>query len=243
MSPSLTAVLASGLLHGFHDYVEFTLQKGTSLVRLLVQHAALTAESIVIAVPLAVTLGVVSTYDDRLATAVLWLAGIGMTIPSLALFGLLVPILGIGDPPVIVALVVYAQLPVVRNTYLGLIRVDEATIEAGTGLGMTRRQRLRRVQLPQALPVILSGLRNAVVLVIGVAIVGAFVGAGGLGKFIFRGIRTGATDMIVVTTIIVVLLALSVDYGMATIEQLLRLRNGEDVEQKLSTKLLGRVIT
>lgn len=231
---------AAGALGG---YVEFARENASTLGRLLFQHAVLTAQSVAFAVPVAVTLGVASTYDDRLATAVLWLAGIAMTIPSLALFGLLVPVMGIGNPPVVLALLLYAQLPIIRNTYIGLTQVDEAAVEAGTGLGMTRRQQLRRVRLPKALPVILSGLRNAVVLVIGIAVVGAFVGAGGLGQYVFRGIRTGDGEMIVVTTLLVVVFALAVDYGIGTVEQVLRLRNGEDVEANLSTKLLGRVIT
>lgn len=222
------------------EYVTFVQENFGALVTRLVEHLLITAQTVAIAVPIAVTLGVAITYDDRAATGVLWLAGIAMTIPSLAAFGLLIPFLGIGSPPVVFTLVLYSQLPVIRNTYVGLTGIEEATKEAGRGLGMTRRQRLRRLQIPMALPIILAGVRNAVVIVVGVAAVGAYVGAGGLGEFIFNGIRMGDTVMIVVATIVVSALALAVDYSIATVEQLLRLRNGEEVDQRISTKALRR---
>ncbi|MFA1611783.1 ABC transporter permease [Halobellus rubicundus] len=223
-------------------YIEFVAENFNQLVARLVEHILITAETVLIAVPIAVGLGVLITYNDRAATAVLWLAGIAMTIPSLAAFGLLVPFLGIGSDPVVFTLILYSQLPVIRNTYVGLTGVEEAMKEAGRGLGMTRRQRLRRIQIPMALPIILAGVRNAVVIVVGVAAVGAYIGAGGLGEFIFNGIRQGDSVMIVVATIVVSLLALAADYGIATVEQLLRIRNGEEVEQRVSTQLIERAI-
>lgn len=224
------------------EYVEFVSENAGLLITRLLEHVLITAQTVLIAVPIAVALGVLITYDDRAATAVLWLAGIAMTIPSLAAFGLLVPFLGIGSAPVVFTLVLYSQLPVIRNTYVGLTGVEAATKEASRGLGMTRRQRLRRIQIPMALPVILAGVRNAVVIVVGVAAVGAYIGAGGLGEFIFDGIRRGDSVMIVVATVVVSALALAVDYGIATVEQLLRMRNGEPVDQRTSTRLLRRAI-
>ncbi|SDY27230.1 ABC transporter permease [Halobellus clavatus] len=221
-------------------YLEFVVQNVDQLFARLIEHILITAETVLIAVPIGVSLGVLITYNDRAATAVLWLAGIAMTIPSLAAFGLLVPFLGIGSDPVVFTLILYSQLPVIRNTYVGLTGVEEATKEAGKGLGMTRQQRLRRIQIPMALPIILAGVRNAVVIVVGVAAVGAYIGAGGLGEFIFNGIRQGDSVMIVVATIIVSLLALVADYGIATVEQLLRIRNGEQVEQRASTQLIQK---
>ena len=233
--PSAPLEFASG-------YVQYVVENAGELIELLIEHALITAQTVAIAAPLAVTLGVAITYNDRAATVVLWLAGIAMTIPSLALFGLLVPFLGIGAPPVIFTLILYSQLPVIRNTYVGLTGVDEAITEAGRGLGMTQRQRLRNIQIPIALPIILAGLRNAVVIIVGVAAVGAFIGAGGLGELIFSGIREGDTVAIVVATIVVSLLALAADYTLATVEQLLRLRNGDDIERKVSTRLVWRAL-
>jgi len=236
----LTSYFVPALLVG--AYVRFVRENLGELVTLLVEHVFITAQTVAIAVPIAVTLGIAITYDDRAATAVLWLAGIAMTIPSLAAFGLLIPFLGIGAPPVIFTLVLYSQLPVIRNTYVGLTGIEESTIQAGRGLGMTRGQRLKRIQIPKALPIILAGVRNAVVIVVGVAAVGAFIGAGGLGDYIFEGIRSDNPVMTVVATIVVSILALAADYGIATIEQLLRIRNGEDIDGRISTRLVERAL-
>ena len=224
------------------EYVQFALENSGELVTLLIEHVFITAQTVAIAVPIAVTLGIAITYDDRAATVVLWLAGIAMTIPSLAAFGLLIPFLGIGSPPVVFTLVLYSQLPVIRNTYVGLTGIEESTIQAGRGLGMTRGQRLRRIQIPKALPIILAGVRNAVVIVVGVAAVGAFIGAGGLGQLIFEGIRQADPVMTVVATIVVSALALASDYGIATVEQLLRIRNGEEINARMSTRLVKRTL-
>ncbi|WP_336338753.1 ABC transporter permease [Haloarcula brevis] len=223
-------------------YLTFIQENFGELLTLLIEHVLITAQTVAIAVPIAVALGIGITYNERAATAVLWLAGIAMTIPSLAAFGLLIPFLGIGSPPVVFTLVLYSQLPVIRNTYVGLTGIEESTIQAGRGLGMTRGQRLLRIQIPKALPIILAGVRNAVVIVVGVAAVGAFVGAGGLGALIFQGIREANPVMTVVATIVVSALALASDYGIATIEQLLRLRNGEEINARLSTQLCRRAL-
>lgn len=224
-------------------YVRFVQENFGELVTLLVEHVFITAQTVAIAVPIGVTLGIAITYDDRAATAILWLAGIAMTIPSLAAFGLLIPFLGIGSPPVVFTLVLYSQLPVIRNTYVGLTGIEESTLQAGRGLGMTRRQRLRRIQIPKALPIILAGVRNAVVIVVGVAAVGAFIGAGGLGEFIFQGIREDNPVMTVAATVVVSALALTVDYGIATVEEMLQLRNGEEIDPRTSTRLVRRALS
>lgn len=213
-----------------HAYVEYILSNSGSLVQLTLQHISIIVQAITIAVPLGVVVGTLITYNDRAATVVLWLAGVMMTVPSIALFGLLIPAFGIGKPPVIVALVLYSQLPVIRNTYVGLDRVDPAAVEAGTGLGMTRRERLQRVKLPMALPVIMAGVRNAVVVLIGIAAIGAFIGAGGLGDLIFNGVSEPDIQELVVGTVVLSLLTLAVDYGFGLVERVLRLRNGEDVQ-------------
>ncbi|MWG36826.1 ABC transporter permease [Halomarina oriensis] len=205
---------------------------------MLVEHVVLVLQTLAIALPIGVGAGVFVSLYDRASTPVLWFAGVLLTIPSIALFGVLVPVLGIGAPPVIAALVAYSLLPIIRNTYVGLDRADASTVEAGTGLGMTRWQRLRRVRLPVALPVVMAGVRNAVVIVVGLAAIGAFIGGPGLGDFIFYGISDGNTPMIVVTTVVLSALALTFDYGIAAVEELLRLRNGEDIDPTLATKTL-----
>lgn len=228
MLPPLVAAESVSLQVG--EYLEYTVNNADYLLGLVVEHIDIIVQSIAVAVPLGILLGTLITYNDTAATVVLWLAGIMMTVPSIALFGLLIPVVGIGKPPVIVGLILYSQLPVVRNTYVGLNRVDQAAIEAGTGLGMTRLQRLRRVKLPMALPVIMAGLRNAVVILIGIGAIGAFIGAGGLGDLIFDGIAEADTSAIIVGTVLLSLLALAFDYVFGLLERYLRLRIGEDVE-------------
>ena len=224
------------------EYVSYLLDNVDTFVTLTIEHVDIIALAIAIAVPVGIVLGVGITVDERLATVVIWLAGIMMTIPSIALFGLLIPLLGIGDPPVVVALVLYSQLPIIRNTYVGINQVDPAAVEAGRGLGMSRWERLRRVQLPIALPVIMAGVRNAVVILIGIAAIGAYIGAGGLGGPIFNGITDANTPQIVVATLFLSGLALAVDYGLGVTEQLLRLRNGETVEKSTGTRILTEVV-
>lgn len=225
------------------EYVGFVAENADRLLRLLVEHISITLWTLAIALPIAIGFGVFISYYERAATPVLWVASVLLTIPAIAFFGILVPVLGIGNPPTIAALVAYAQLPVIRNTYIGLTQADAAAIEAGTGLGMTRTERLRRVRLPVALPVVMAGIRNAVVLLVGLVVIAAFIGGGGLGFFIFYGISQGDTAMIVVTTVVLSMLALAFDYAFAVVEEGLRLRNGENIEPTFATRTLTAVRT
>jgi len=218
--------------------IDYFNKNQTLLWELLVNHVIVVLDSVWLALLMGVPLGILATYNDRLGSVLLWTAGMLMTIPSVALFGLLIPLVGIGEIPVVIALVLYAQLPIIRNTYLGLTQVDDATIEAGRGMGMTKTQRLWRLQLPQAIPVIMAGVRNAVVILVGIAAIGAFIGANNLGNPIFNGISEAYPAAIVVSTIIVSLLALAFDYGFRVLEQLFRLKNGEDINPTLGTRLI-----
>lgn len=220
------------------SYVEFVMRNDSLLWELLVNHIIVVVDSVWLALIIGAPLGVLATYNDRLGRVILWTAGMLMTVPSIALFGLLIPFVGIGKVPVVIALVLYAQLPIVRNTYVGLTQVDPATIEAGRGMGMTRRQRLFRIQFPQAIPVIMAGVRNAVVILVGIAAIGAFIGANNLGDPIFNGISEAYPTEIIISTAIVSLLALGFDYGFGVVEQLFRLRNGEDIEPALLTRAI-----
>ena len=225
------------------EYLDFFRSNSSQLLRLVLQHINITLITIMIALPMGVALGTFISVYKWAQTPILWLAGIMQTVPSIALFGLLIPVLGIGSPPVIVALVLYSQLPIIRNTFIGLTQVNEAAIEAGRGLGMSQRERLQRVQIPMALPVIMAGVRNAIVIIVGIAAIGAFIGAGGLGDFLFEGIRERNVDMIVVTTVVLSLLALILDYGLGVSERLLRARNGEDINPTQFTRVLQKVIS
>lgn len=180
-----------------------------------------------IAALIGVTLGVYISGRGReqLADTLLYLAGIIMTVPGLALLGLLMALLAsmdlrsIGLLPALIALVLYGQLPILRNTYTAIQEVDPAMIEAGRGMGMSPRQVLWRIRIPLAIPVMMAGLRNAIVINIGIAAEAALVGAGGLGRAIFRGLRTGRMDLIIVGAIAVSILALVVDGLLAMVEK------------------------
>jgi osmoprotectant transport system permease protein len=186
------------------------------------QHLALVAISTALAVAVGLPVGVALARRPRLARPVLAFASVVQTIPSLALFGFLIPlplIGGIGARTAIVALLVYALLPILRNTHAGITSVDPAIVEAATGLGMTKRERLRSVELPLALPVVLAGVRIAAVVSIGLATIAAAVGAGGLGVLIYRGIATVDNRLILAGAVPAALLALLVDGALGLAER------------------------
>lgn len=193
----------------------------------VVEHLWIILVSNSIATFMGVSLGIYVAGEGReeIADTVLYLAGIMMTIPSLAVFGLLMPLLSsmnlpsLGFLPAVIALILYGQLPILRNTYTAIREVDPAMIEAGRGMGMTRRQILLRVKLPLAIPVMMAGLRNAVVINIGIATIAVFIGAGGLGTPIFRGLRNSRADMIIAGAIFVSIMALVVDGLLAIAER------------------------
>lgn len=206
---------------------EFVVRRPELLAEWVIAHLWIIFVAILFAVILGIILGIYITGKGReqIADTVLYLAEIVMTIPSLALFGLLMFLLSsmglkaIGFLPAVIALVVYGQLPILRNTYTAIREVDPAMIEAGRGMGMSETQLLIRVKLPLAVPVIMAGLRNAIVLIIGIAAIAALIGAGGLGAPIFRGLRNARMDLIIIGGISVSILALLVDGLMALVER------------------------
>ena len=206
---------------------EFIVRRPELLAEWVLAHLWIIFVAIIIAVFLGVFLGIYITGKGReqIADTTLYLAEIVMTIPSLALFGLLMLLLGsmglkaIGFLPAVIALIVYGQLPILRNTYTAIRAVDPAMVEAGRGMGMTERQILLKIELPLAVPVIMAGVRNSIVLLIGIATIAAFIGASGLGVPIFRGIRNARMDLILIGGISVSILALLVDSLMALVER------------------------
>jgi osmoprotectant transport system permease protein len=204
------------------NLVRFLLERRGELAALTAQHVVLVVVSTAIAVAIGLPLGIAMTRLPRLARPLLALAGLCQTIPSLALFGFLIPlpfIGGIGARTATVALVLYALLPILRNTYIGILQVDRAVVEAATGLGMTEGQRLRMVELPLALPVILAGVRIATVVSVGTATIAAAIGGGGLGTYVFRGIATVDTRLILAGAIPAALLALLADGLLGAVER------------------------
>ena len=185
-------------------------------------HARLVALALLIAVPPAVALGVAASRRPRLAAFAVGVAGVIFTVPSLALFALLVAPLGLGTAPAVAALALYSVLPVLRNTVVGLTEVPADAVEAALGMGMTDTQALWRVRLPLALPVVVGGVRVAAVTAVGGATVAALVAAGGLGDSIFAGLRAGDATEVLAATAVIAALALTVDGCLALVERGLR---------------------
>jgi osmoprotectant transport system permease protein len=183
------------------------------------EHLQLTAIAVMIAIVIGVPLGAFLVRERHLAGPVLAAVGAIQTVPSLALLGLLIPLFGIGDKPALLALFLYALLPIVRNTFSGLDSIDPSAIEAARGMGMRERQILLKVSLPLALPVVMGGIRTSTVINVGVATLAALVGAGGLGKFIFRGIAMVDGKTVLLGAIPAALLALPLDGLLALAER------------------------
>jgi osmoprotectant transport system permease protein len=189
-----------------------------------VEHVLLVGAAVSVAIVTGVTLGILITQNKAMADRVLYVAAVIMTIPSIALFGLLIPVLsligqGIGYLPALIALILYAQLPIIRNTYTAIMNVDPALREAARGMGMTTVQRLWSVELPIALPVIVNGVRNAVVLNIAIAAIATYIGAGGLGTFISRGISQTDIRQLITGALAVSLLAIVADVGLLGLQR------------------------
>ena len=196
------------------DLFSYLWDRRLEIAALTGEHVLLVLAATFLAVAIGIPLGVALTRRRRIAGLVLGAASVVQTVPSLALLGLLIPLPllgGIGKSTAIIALVVYALLPILRNTYAGIRSVDPAVLEAADGLGLDAGQRLRSVELPLALPVILAGVRVATVATIGLATVAAAIGAGGLGVLIYRGIATVDERLILAGALPAAFLALAAD--------------------------------
>jgi len=199
---------------------EFMQQQSDKLATQTLQHIGLTFISLFIAVLIGLPLGILITRKKRLSGPVLGIAGILQTIPSIALLGFMIPVLGIGAKPAIVALLLYALLPIIRNTYTGIMGVDPAIKEAAIAMGMSKWQVLLKAELPLAMPVIFAGIRTATVITVGVATLASYIAAGGLGEFIFGGISLNNTNMILAGAIPAALLAILFDFLLSRLQKL-----------------------
>ena len=205
------------------DFLEYLDFRREHLIELTLDHVQVVALSIAIATAIAVTLGVLVYRRPRAAQIVLAVTGMFLTIPSYALFGILIPIVGLGWEPTVIALVMYALLPIVRNTVTGLRGVDQAIIESAGGMGMGRWRRLFRIELPLAWPVIIAGIRVSTLILIGITAIAAAVNGPGLGNDIFAGLaRIGgaaALNLVLGGTLAIVALALLSDAAFAAISR------------------------
>ena len=198
----------------------FMREQSGKILDQLLQHIGLTFISLFIAVIIGVPVGILIARKKKFSAPVLGFTGILQTIPSIALLGFMIPLLGIGPVPAIVALFLYALLPIVRNTFTGITGVDATVIESAKGMGMSQGQILRKVELPLSMPVILAGIRTATVINVGVATLASYIGAGGLGEFIFGGIALNNTNMILAGAIPAALLAITFDFVLSKIQKM-----------------------
>jgi len=207
------------------NLLKFFASNRTEVLELTLEHLWLVGVSTVFAVAIGLPLGILLTRKPSLSKLILGGANVLQTIPSLALFGLLLPTPWIGeraDRLAILALTLYSLLPIIRNTYAGIVGVDRAVVEAGRGMGLTDPQLLFRVELPLALGVIIAGVRVATVISVGVATIAAAIGAGGLGEYIFRGLAMVNNNLILAGAVPAAALALLADLGLGLIERSLR---------------------
>jgi osmoprotectant transport system permease protein len=202
----------------------FYEKRGEVLLKTL-QHIEVSLIAVFLSVVIAIPLGILITRYRKMAPLVVNSANVGQTIPSLAILGMVIPILGIGLKPAVFALVLRGILPIINNTYSGIVNVDRSIIEAGRGMGMRYHQILTIVELPLSLPVIMAGIRTATVLSISVATLAALIGAGGLGDLIFQGIVMADRNLLLAGSIPTALLAIGADLLLGGVEK--RLKKGE----------------
>ena len=193
----------------FLDYLRANID---TIASATLRHVYITVTAVIISIVTGVSIGMLIARHKRLASIIIGIAGIIYTIPSLALLGILVSFVGFGIKPTIIALVLYSQLMIIRNTYVGINSVDPAIVEASTGMGMTRFQLLRMVELPLALPIIMAGVKNIAVMTIGIAAIAALIGAGGLGGLIYKGIFRVDYKLILSGVIVMSLLSIASEF-------------------------------
>lgn len=202
-----------------NTFIEQLVTKKSEILSLLLEHIQLTIIAVLIAVIIGVPLGILITKNKKLANAVIGFANLTQAIPSLAILGFLIPVIGIGSAPAITMVVLYSMLPIIKNTYTGITNINPDMLEAAKGLGMTSGQTLKLIKIPLAMPVMMAGIRMAAVTAVGLMTIAAFVGAGGLGYLVFSGIQTVDNNLILFGAIPAAVLALAIDWITGKIEE------------------------
>jgi len=202
----------------FDLFVNTFISNKSIILTALWQHIYISLASLVISLCISIPLGIYLTRKKNLAGIAIGITGVFQTIPSIALFGFMLPFVGIGVKPTIIALVLYSLLPIVRNVYTGILEVNQAVVDAGRGMGMTNWQILWNIELPLALPVVMAGVRTAAVSTIGVTTIAAFIGAGGLGEIVFRGVALMRTELIIAGGVPAALLAVITELLLKRLE-------------------------
>ena len=197
----------------------FLQEYGSQLLSKAVEHFYISMFALLLAIVVAVPLGILLSKTQRTANVVLTVAGVLQTIPTLAVLAIMIPIFGVGKTPAIVALFIYVLLPILNNTVLGVKNIDKNVIQSGQSMGMTKFQLMKDVEMPLALPLIISGIRLSSVYVISWATLASYVGAGGLGDLVFNGLNLYQPPMIISAAIVVTLLALVIDFILSLVEK------------------------
>ncbi|MDD4088663.1 MAG: ABC transporter permease [Tissierellia bacterium] len=193
------------------ELIEFFINRLNTILNLTWEHLLMILIAMVISVALGVLLGILITYNEKAARLVLNVSEILMTIPSLALFAILIPIFHIGVTPAIIGLVLYTQLPIIRNVYTGINNIDSSIIESAKGMGMSELKIMFKIKLPISFSVLIAGVRTAVVMGVGMGAIASYVGAGGLGDYIFQGIQRTNDKMVIIGAVMVSLMAIIAD--------------------------------
>ena len=206
------------------EFLAYLAERREVILLSTLRHIEVSLIAVVLSIVIAIPLGILITRYRKVAHLVINSANIGQTVPSLAILGMVIPVLGIGLKPAVFALVLRGVLPIINNTYSGIMNVDRSVIEAGRGMGMRNRQILRWVELPLSFPVIMAGIRTATVLSISVATLAALIGAGGLGDLIFQGIVMADRNLLLAGSLPTAILAIGADLLLGGLEK--RLRKG-----------------
>lgn len=196
----------------------FVVSRWDEISKLFLEHIELTLFAVLISIVIGIPLGILIGRVKKLATPIIGIANIIQAIPSLALLGFLIPVIGIGSKPAVLMVILYSLLPIIKNTYTGLNSINPDMIEAAKGMGMTSSQILKKVKIPLALPVIMAGIRISAVTAVGLMTIAAFVGAGGLGYMVFTGVQSVNNNMILAGAIPACILALAMDFIIGKIE-------------------------
>lgn len=215
---------------GFYN---FLISRSSEIGKLFLEHIELTVFSVIISILIGIPIGILITRVKKLSSPVIAIANIAQAIPSLALLGFLIPLLGIGSKPAVVMVILYSLLPIIKNTYTGLSNINPDMIEAAKGMGMTEAQILKMVQIPLALPIIMAGIRISAVTAVGLMTIAAFVGAGGLGFMVFTGVQSVNNYMILAGAIPACILALLMDFVIGKIEKAVTKTGTKKISKKV----------
>ena len=214
------------------EFVEMFLARRFELLELLIEHLNMTSLAVILSLFIGVPLGLAITKNKKFSSVVIGIANVMQSIPSIALLAFLVPFIGIGQKPAIIMVVLYALLPIIKNTYTGIVSIDPKVMESAKGIGLNKAQQLVKIQLPMALPFIMAGIRISAVTAVGTVTIAAFAGARGLGWFINLGLNANDPNLVLLGAIPASLLALIVDFVLSKLEKAITpegLKPAEDI--------------